>query len=292
MTMMNLIDISSWQKGIDLSVLFARNNLDGVIVKATQGTGYVNPEYAGWVKWLSEHDKPFGVYHYLDGGDAKAEAQHFYNTVKPYIGKCIPVADFEGEALSKGAYWLRQFLERFRELSGVKPMIYCSLSVVQTLTGLTDYPLWIAQYADMNTVNGFLDKPWQRGSVAPFDRYLMHQYTSCGRLDGYGGNLDFNQFNGSYAAWMELCRGESTPAPEPTPAPTLKPADPSIVLAVLKNEYGIGNERVTKLKQAGYDPASVQTKINNLYTTGSNVKKAIGNDISYLNAILWIVRSI
>lgn len=294
--MMNLIDISSWQKGVDLSALFATNPLDGVVVKATQGTGYVNPEYAGWVKWLSDHDKPFGFYHYCDGSDADAEATHFYNTVKPYIGKGIPVADYEGEALLKGTSWLKRFLDRFYALSGVRAMIYCSLSVVreQPFDALTDHPLWVAQYADMNPVYGFVDKPWQRGSVAPFTSYAMHQYTSCGRLNGYNGNLDFDQFCGSYALWLEMARGEAQPTPTPasTPTPiTLKPADPQIVLAVLKNEYGIGQERVNKLRAAGYDPADVQTTINRVYGIANKVKQDIGNDMKYLNSILWIARS-
>jgi len=294
--MMNLIDISSWQKGIDLSILFAENPLHGVIVKATQGTMYINPEYSAWVKWLADHDKPFGVYHYCDGADAEKEAEHFYASVKPYIGKMIPVADYEGEALPKGTAWLKRFLDRFYALSGVRAMIYCSISVVQTqnFSALTNHPLWIAQYADMNTVNGFLDKPWQKGSVSPFNGYVMHQYTSCGRLNGYSGNLDFDQFNGSYAAWVELARGEEakpTPAPTPTPT-TLKPADPSIVLSVLKNEYGIGQERISKLKQDGYDPDNIQKKINQLYAVGTKVKQDIGQDMSYLNSILWIARSI
>lgn len=292
---MNVIDIASWQHGIDLSTLFKTNPLDGVVVKATQGTQYVNPDFAGWVKWLSDHDKPFGFYHYCDGADAEKEAEHFYNTVKPYVGKGIPVADYEGQALLKGTAWLKRFLDRFRELSGVNAMIYCSLSVIheQDFSALTDHPLWVAQYADMDTVYGFLDKPWQSGSISPFASYAMHQYTSCGRLNGWGGNLDFDKFYGSYALWLELARGEASTEPKPTPKPTplYKPVDPSIVLAVLKNEYGIGRERIVKLREAGYDPAAVQTKINQLYLIAGKVKNDIGDNMSYLNSILWIARS-
>lgn len=295
---MNIIDISSWQHGIDLATVFAHNPIDGVVVKATQGLSYVNPDFAPWVKWLNDNGKPFGFYHYLDGGNAEAEAEHFYRTVKPYIGKGIPVADYEGEALASGTAWLRRFLTRFRELSGVRCMIYCSLSVVQgqNFSALTDHPLWIAQYADMATVNGFLDHPWQKGSVAPFNGYSMHQYTSCGRLNGYKGNLDFDKFYGSYALWLEMARGETDPSPVPAPTPTptpstLKPADPSVVLDVLKNNYGIGQERIDKLREAGYDPTDVQNTINRIYGVAAKVKQDIGKDMSYLNSILWIARS-
>lgn len=295
---MNFIDIASWQAGIDLKTVFTHNNIDGVIAKATEGTGYINPEFAPWMKWLTDNNKPFGMYHYLSGGDAEAEAVHFYNTVKPYIGRGIPVADYEGTALDKGTVWLGKFLEKFRALSGVRCMIYCSVSVVseQNFRALTDYPLWIAQYADMNTVYGFLEKPWQRGSVSPFSKYWMHQYTSCGRLNGWGGDLDFDKFYGTKEDWVALAKGEAPkeePKPEPKPIPVnpLKPASPQIVLDVLKGSYGIGTERVVKLREAGYDPDSVQKKINQLYLIAGKVKKDIGNDMSYLNSILWIARS-
>lgn len=298
---MNLIDIASWQAGIDLSALFQTNQLDGVIVKATEGTGYVNPEYASWVKWLTEHDKPMGVYHFLTGENAEAEAIHFYNTVKPVIGKAIPIADYEANALSKGTAWLGQFLNKFRELSGVKCMIYCSLSVIheQNFSALTEHPLWVAQYADMNPVYGFVENPWQKGSVAPFPKYWMHQYTSNGRLMCWGGSLDLDKFYGTAEEWNALASKNATPTPTPTPAPTpspkptplLKPADPSIVLRTLKNEFGVGTERIMNLRELGYDPDDVQRTINRLYVEAAKAKTAIGNDMNYLNSILWIMKS-
>ena len=287
---MNLIDIASWQAGIDLKAMFDTNPLDGVIVKATQGTAYVNTEYSAWVKWLMEHDKPFGVYHFANGQSATAEAQHFYNTTKAVVGKAIPILDYEADALKCGTGWVKQFVDKYRELSGVTCMIYCSLSVVQSQdwSKLTECPLWVAQYADNNDVWGFLDHPWQKGSVAPFPKYWMHQYTSHGRLNSWGGRLDLDKFYGTADDWKALAKGNSvTPAPEPL----LKPADPSICLRVLKNEFGIGTERIIKLREEGYDPTSVQKQINRLYTIAGKVKQDIGNEMDYLNAILWIVRS-
>lgn len=292
-TPMNVIDIASWQHGIDLPKAFAQNPIYGVVVKASEGTTYVNADFAGWAKWLTDNGKLFGFYHYLQGADAKAEAEHFYNTTKAYTGRGIPVADYEGYALGKGADWLRQFLDRYYELTGVKAMIYCSLSVVQGLTGMTDHPLWIAQYADMAQVDGFLTTPWQKGSVAPWSKYWMHQYTSNGRLNGYNGALDFDKFYGTAEDWAMLSKGEKV-HPSPAPAPALKPADPSIVLAVLKNQYGTeasAPPRSERLREAGYDPVSVQETINRLYGEAAKVKKDVGNDMDYLNAILWIVRS-
>lgn len=300
---MNLIDISSWQHNIDLKQVFQLNpELSGIIVKATQGVSYTNADFLGWMQWLDKQGKLMGMYHYCDGGSAEREADHFYSAVRDYIGKAIPVVDYEGDALSRGTGWLKTFIDKFRELSGVSCMIYCSLSVVQEqdFSQLTNCPLWIAQYADMAVVYGFLDKPWQKGSVAPFGKYWMHQYTGNGRLNGYANALDLDKFYGTAEDWRNLCaRGSApTPTPKPTPEPTpstkLKPADPSIVLRVLQNknnEIGIGGERVRNLRELGYDPDSVQAKINKLYLIANNVKRDIGSEMSYLNSILWIARS-
>ena len=231
---MNFIDIASWQAGIDIDKMFRTNPLDGVIIKATQGTGYVNPEYAAWFKWLTEHNKPMGVYHFANGQDAAAEAKHFYAYTKSAIGKAIPILDYELDALKRGTGWVKQFVDAYRELSGVTCMIYCSLSVIhdQDWSKLTECPLWIAQYADGNPVYGFLDKPWQKGNVNPFSKYWMHQYTSNGHLNSWGGRLDLDKFYGTREDWDKLCKGVG-PAPEPTPS--YKPVDSTIILRVLKN---------------------------------------------------------
>lgn len=283
---MNVIDISSWQRGIDLAALFSLNSLNAVICKATEGTRYTNPEFKPWMDWLTENNKPFGFYHYLAGGDASLEAEYFYNATQAYVGKGIPVADFEGYALGKGSDWLKQFLDRYEELTGVKAMIYCSLSVVSGLTGMTDHPLWIAQYADMEIVNGFLTTPWQSGSVAPWEKYWMHQYTGNGRLKGYSGSLDLDKFYGTPEDWSALSRSEK---PVPTPS-KYKPVDSLIIGEVLDGKHGTGVSRILSVRQAGYDPDEVQKKINQLYVIGGKVRDAIGNEMEFINPIIKIAR--
>ena len=283
---MNIIDISSWQAGIDLATLFAQNPLDGVIVKATEGVSYINPDYASQTAWLSANEKPFGFYHYCSGADARAEAEFFYNTVKPYIGRGIPVADYEGEATLKGTSWLKEFLERFYTLSGVKAMIYCSLSVIQgqDFSALTDHPLWLAQYADMNPVYGFVEHPWQNGSVYPFMGFYMQQYTSNGHLNGWGGSLDFDKFWWNEDDWNSIAKSEKQDSS--------KGADPDIVSRVLHNEFGTGQDRYDRLSMLGYDPQAVQDKINELYSIAQSCKKYIDGNNEYLPSITEIISNL
>lgn len=294
---MNFIDISSWQKGLDLATLFRENPLDGVIVKTTGGVSYVQPTADPWIQWLHKNGKMWGFYHYLDDDGQNAsgamEARYFVDNTRSYFGLGVPFVDYEAQALNRGTKYLLEFLSTVYALTNVRCGVYTSLSVVQSQDfsqiAKDGHPLWVAQYADMSVVNGFVENPWQRGSVAPFSKYWMHQYTGNGRLNGYAGAIDLDKFYGTEEDWRRLAgKGEPTPTPAPS---VLKPASPEIVLRTLKNEFGAGEERKKNLRAAGYNYDSVQSKINQLYGIAPQVKKDIGKEMSYLNSILWIVRS-
>ena len=89
--MMNGIDISSWQEGINLDVV----PCDFVICKATQGVGYVNPDCDRAYQQAKKAGKCLGVYHYASGNDAVAEAEFFLKNIQGYIGEAILVLDWE-----------------------------------------------------------------------------------------------------------------------------------------------------------------------------------------------------
>ncbi len=227
---LNIIDIASWQSTIDLQAVFEKNPLHGVMVKATQGLTYVNPKCDKWVQWLIANGKLWGFYHYLDHTDAVSEAKRFVQDTINYFGHGVPAADFEGNIVNTyGTIYLRRFVETVYEETGVKPLIYCNLGTIQRdVDGFRSlaadgYPLWLAQYANMNTQMGFLEFPWQRGSYAPFDHYTMHQYSSMGKLNGYPGVLDFDLFYGTAEDWKAMAL-PSKPEPEPEPEPDPEPS--------------------------------------------------------------------
>ena len=288
---MNLIDIASYQGGMNLSEMFQKNpSLGGVIVKVSQGTWYKNPYAKAWLDWLVANGKPAGTYHYLDTSGAVEEARYYVNEVKPWLGKVALAIDYEEGTLRMGTGYLKQCLDEVYRLTGVKPMVYCSQ--IQTLEAqdffaiaAAGYKLWVAQYPNYNPVRAFNPNPWHTGTSAPFPAYTMRQYTSNGYLSGWDSNLDFDLFYGDEKDWAGL----TGDAPEPTPA--LKPATPDIILRILHNEFGIGQERINKLRQEGIDPDSCQSTINRLYSIASKVKADIGKDMDYLNCLLWIIRS-
>ena len=81
------IDIASYQAGI--STTGSSPPLDFVIVKATQGTGYVNPDCARAVDQALDAGVAAGVYHYIDGSGATAEADHFIDQITGWIGRAL-----------------------------------------------------------------------------------------------------------------------------------------------------------------------------------------------------------
>ena len=220
---MNGIDISSWQTGINLNAV----PCDFVIVKATGGTGYVNPDCNRAMNQAISVGKKVGVYHYAREkgckGSAVAEADFFVKTVQSYIGKAILVLDWE-EELSLGVAWAKEFLDRVYQKTGVKAFLYTSASVTRQYNWASvaqaGYPLWMAQYPNKKPQNGYRDKPWTDGKgYGAFKTLAIHQYSSSGRLPGYNGNLDVNKAYMDATAWDKYAgaTGGQKPTPEPTP---------------------------------------------------------------------------
>lgn len=207
--MMNGIDISSWQAGIDISKL---TTTEFVIVKATGGTAYTNPYFIRHMEATLATGKLAGAYHYAREkgckGSAKAEAAYFCGKVKDYIGKIVLVLDWE-EELSLGPAWALEWLQEVERLTGVKPLIYTGQSVCASRSydwsavAKAGYKLWLAQYPNYNQTD-YKNNPWRSGGIGAFPGYIMHQYTSSGRIAGYDGNLDLNLFYGSADDWTVL----------------------------------------------------------------------------------------
>ena len=203
------LDISNWQKDIDLNKIEA----DFIILKASGGKGYSDPCFLSFAQQTLKSGRLLGFYHFARDlgykGNAVEEAQFFYQTVKDYIGLGVPILDWETD-LDLGPDWAYEFLNTFYNLSGVKPLIYTSASVTRdydwTKVANNGYKLWLAQYANMNKVDGHQLDVWRDpyGNGA-FGEPIMHQYTSMGNLNGYRGNLDLNIFYGNYLDWKSLC---------------------------------------------------------------------------------------
>lgn len=209
------IDISNWQNGIDLNTV----PYDFVICKATQGVSYVSPDCARQVEQARARCKLFGVYHYIDGSGAQAEADYFLDNIANWIGEGVLCLDWESNQNSAWGNedYLRQVAQRVIDRTGIPPVIYVQqsrMAQVKPIADALNCALWIAQYANMNAT-GYQDAPWNEGAYS----CAIRQYSSCGRLSGYSGNLDLNKAYMDAAAWKKYANpsgGASAPSPAPS----------------------------------------------------------------------------
>lgn len=212
MSQLRFIDISSHQS-VEAA---AMAGVDGVIVKTTQGTGYVNPKGDAQYQLAKKSGKLLGFYHYAGGGNPVAEANYFYENSKNYFKEAVPFLDWEqGENASWGdTNWCRKFVDRIHELTGVWCGIYIQASSVAQVANLANTcPLWIAGYP-VNAPNW--NVPAFQYSTAPWGTYTLWQFT--------GGDLDRNVANVDAAGWKKIANpaGGTTPTPvppKPTPVP-------------------------------------------------------------------------
>lgn len=229
--MLNGYDISNNQGNIDNTQVPG----DAVIIKATEGIGYTDPDCDANYQQSKGAGKLLGVYHFArpDGNPNGAdEAGWFYSQIQGYIGEAIPVLDLE---VNPRVEWAKAFLDRFYELSQVRPWLYMSKSTAESQDWSSvwgDYSLWVADYGLNMPQNGYT--PSQAISVNGNWTIAGWQYTSQGHLPGWGGALDLDVFYMNADGWKKYAAKEVPPAPTPqpvvqptpvtTPAPVQQPA--------------------------------------------------------------------
>lgn len=203
---MNGIDISNHQSTMDLSAVLSKTATDIVICKATEGISFIDKYLTGFVKVAMAKGCLIGIYHFArpEKNTAKAEAEFFYRYFKPYAGKAVPILDWESAGKYKVS-WALEWMERVEKLTGSTPMFYTYENVENSYdwSKLTKYPLWIAKYKDY-----VIDHNHDMSAAGPKPRlkhwksYVMWQWTSSGRLMGYGKNLDCNRYYGTKEDWI------------------------------------------------------------------------------------------
>lgn len=227
------IDVSKWQSNdiVDQAGDFA-------IMKATEGNGYVDPTCDVKYQRAKKLGLKLAHYHFARpdlGNSAEAEAEFFVKNTKNYFGESIPVLDWERS--TGNVAWAKAWLDRVYALTGVRPMIYMSASVVTgnnwASVANANYGLWIAGYpAKYNVPNppkpGPNELPYKTGAWA---FAAMWQYTSS------AGTLDRDIFYGSKGAWDKYAavngvvaapnKGDETATviPEPKPEEPKEPED-------------------------------------------------------------------
>jgi GH25 family lysozyme M1 (1,4-beta-N-acetylmuramidase)/uncharacterized protein YgiM (DUF1202 family) len=197
------IDVSHWQGTIDWATVRAAGKRF-VFIKASESTDFVDPNYVNNVAGAKAAGLFVGAYHYADPdttpGDGAAEADHYLDTAPLQTGDLIPVLDLEvtgGLSATQLQDWVKAYLGRIYERTGVRGMIYMSPAFWRSKVGDSTWfadngykVLWIAHWTTASSP----DLPahdWGGNG------WTFWQYTSSGSVPGITGRVDLDRFNGT-----------------------------------------------------------------------------------------------
>lgn len=218
---------------------------DFYIIKASEGNGYKDPRLDQHYNAVAEMGKAYGFYHYARpdlGNTPESEADYFLSLVGQHAGNCIFALDWEGDSLNYSVDWPLSWCKRVYEKTGVKPLFYCSQYFVSTgkYKAIANFNcgLWMAQYSNAPTFFTSYGWPaiaiWQSGT-SPIDQ------------DVFYGNIE---------TWNKYCARVGTTKENP------KKDNETIATEVIAGRWGNGAERLSRLRNAGYNPDEIQRLVN------------------------------
>lgn len=229
---LNGYDISNNQGNIDNGVVPG----DFVFIKATEGIGWTDPDCDANYQQAKAAGKLLGVYHFArpDGNpDGSQEADWFVSQIKGYIGEAVLALDFETAPFNVA--WAKAFLDRVYALTGVRPLLYSYQSVLNGSDWSSvwvDYGLWLAEPGNNPGINGYQVPGWQP-SVNGNWNIALWQYSSHGRLNGWGADLDLDLFYGDANGWHAYARVETSQPATPPAQPPVPPVEPPVLPPVV-----------------------------------------------------------
>jgi GH25 family lysozyme M1 (1,4-beta-N-acetylmuramidase) len=196
------IDVSHWQGTIDWTKVSAAGKRF-VIMKATDGTTFIDPQYATNHARARAAGLRTTAYHFArpstTAGDAVAEADHLVAVAGLGDGDMIPALDLEttgGLGTAALQSWVASWLHEVTARIGVRPMIYTSPNFWKTYMGDT------RSFADAGYTTLWIAH-WNVASpTVPAQNWGGHgwtfwQYSDCGTVPGISGCVDLDRYNGT-----------------------------------------------------------------------------------------------
>ena len=188
--MLKGIDISNWQGSDNFRV---PDGIDFCIVKATEGNNFVDPYCDSYIQDCIKRKILWGFYHFNNTNNPEEEAKFFYNNCKGYIGKGIPILDYEVPN-TNNVSWVEKFVTKFHDLSGIWPIVYMSQiapigigtfaeSWVPKKCGLWCANYW-KDYYDWPTIEDCPINPW------PWEFTAIWQFASDFNINGFAIDAD------------------------------------------------------------------------------------------------------
>ena len=267
--MLRGIDISNWQNGLNL----AETTIDFVIVKATEGLGFVDWCCDEWIQQAKQNNIKWGFYHFANNNDPIAEADFFVDNCRNYFGEGIPVLDIEDNNISNWGWYSQIFTDRVFELTNVYPMIYTSAYNLNKFAGyecVDNCGLWCAGYPYPYNTWTNDDFPYD---CQPWDFVAIWQFTSSLYIPGYNGNLDGDLAYMDKNAWDKYAGKKDVNSLGQMPPQPIRPnlTPQQLAKEVILGKWGNGDVRKRLITESGYNYDDVQNEINRIYATADDV---------------------
>lgn len=186
------VDVSQYQGEIDWPALAP--GLRFAFVKATEGSGHVDPYFEANFRGTAEAGLAAGAYHFFSfDSPGETQARSFIQAAGDLSGRLPPVVDVELYGAHRrnppGPEAVRAILDpllaALEARYGAKPILYATGASYELYLkdAYAGYPLWIREVY-----------------LAPRVPFLFWQFSDRGRLPGYRGPeryIDLNAFSGS-----------------------------------------------------------------------------------------------
>ena len=253
---LNGIDVSSHQHPADGPIDWnsvAASGQKFASIKATEGTGYINPFFASDTKKAKAAGLTVGSYHFARPDiDAKAQAR-FYATQlalqpQPSLPPTLDIEVSGGLSPAELQQWTRDFVDEIKRLTGRTTIIYTYynfwLNNMGNTTEFSDYPLWLAYYSDS------LPSPLPGG----WDHVTFWQHTDSGSVSGINTVVDMSKYYGDDVALQALSRDIDAGTPVGGVATAIAPiVDTEVAEADVANavQHELENNPDATVKQVG-----------------------------------------
>lgn len=184
------VDVSSYQPTIDWPTV-AKCGRAFAVVKATEGQGYINPQFTSQWDGAAAAGLAVGAYHFVAWTDPILEADYFYDHVSSYLQK----GSYLAVDVERGAYpvpsnanaWLDQFLGQLESIAGFEPLLYSSPSfLAENDIRQGSNGLWLANWT------------WEPPTApAPWPFWAIWQNAASQAIPGIATPCDSDVFNGT-----------------------------------------------------------------------------------------------
>lgn len=191
------VDLSHYQGDVNMEAL-AKQEIDFIYVKATEGSDFVDDHYANNNKNAMDAGLLTGAYHFFSfDSEGVTQAEHFIKTIGNQKGKLIPAVDVEYYGNKRKnppdvqdvQTSLQKCLDTLEEEYRHKPVIYTTIPFYNKYIrgNFEEYPLWIRNV-------------YFPANIFPGKHWTFWQYDDKTTWDAYQGGdryIDVNVFHGN-----------------------------------------------------------------------------------------------